>query len=381
MALRPPLPRAAASPGCSLLRLALVAVALVAMLLPPSLAATEAGRRMALVVGNDAYAAITPLDNAGNDARSMAGELRGLGFQVSEHFNIGYTAMVEAVDRFVTGLAPGDDVVVFFSGHGVQIPRIGSYLLPTDVSVGNVARLERTAYSLEFLASQLTAALPRFNLIVVDACRDNPFMSKSVGSGFSGVEPARGQMIVFSASKNQPALDRLGSSDRSLNGVFTRELLRVMKRPELSIQEVMLQVQDRVETLAQSIGREQRPAIYSEVRGRFFLHAQAAPSPVRSEAPDPEAEAWAAIKNSRAIEDFEDYLRTFPNGRYATAARANIRRLRDEAARRPPEPPAPRAVPAASAPSSAAAAGAPPGRPPAPAEPAPRRGDFVPPAN
>lgn len=348
----------------------------------------EPNRRMALVVGNDAYSAITALDNAGNDARSMAAELRGLGFQVTDHYNIGYTAMVEAVDRFVTGLVPGDDVVVFFSGHGVQIPRIGSYLLPTDVSVGNVARLERTAYSLDFLATQVTAALPRFNLIVVDACRDNPFMSKAVGSGFSGVEPARGQMIVFSSSKNQTALDKLGSGDRNPNGVFTRELIRVMKRPDLSIQEVMLQVQERVEKLAQSVGKEQRPAIYSEARGRFYLHPQVAAADTRNDAPDPDTEAWAAIKNSRASEDFEDYLRTFPNGRYVTAARANIRRLKDEASRRPPEAPAPRAT-AASAPvrasdaangKSAAAASAPKDTK-ATAPESPRRGDFVPPSN
>jgi hypothetical protein len=337
----------------------------------------SSARRMALVIGNDDYLSIARLDNARNDARSVAAELAKLDFAVSQHQDLRYTSMVDEIDRFVSGLKPGDDVVFFYAGHGVQIPRVGGFLLPVDVSVGSSGRLERTAYSIEQLSAQISEAGTRFSLLLIDACRDNPFLGRSASTGFAAVEPARGQMVVFSSSKNQVAVDRLSRDDPIRNSVFTRELLRVMRRHELSIQEAMLDLQSRVERLAMSAGREQRPAIYSEVRGRFYLHPNGPQlAAVAGSVRDPDAEAWDVVRDSERIADFEDYLRQFPTGRYHVPARAHIRRLQQAARER-------ESLAASSrAPTSPASTSQAIGQPSAPApDPDRRNGPFVPPAN
>ena len=342
--------------------------------LPRTIGSTHLGRRRrALVIGNDNYLSISTLDNARNDARSVATALATLEFEVSSHTDLSYTAMVNAVDTFVDGLGTNDDVVVFYAGHGVQVQRVGNFLLPIDVSVGNANRLERTAYSLDQLTAQLGDSNARFTLVIVDACRDNPFLGRSASTGFASVEAAKGQMVVFSSSKNQTALDRLSRTDPNRNSVFTRELLKVLQQPELSIGEAMQVLQERVERLAASVGKEQRPAIYSEVRGRYFLHPQGSSVAAASgRSPDPEMELWNAIRHSEMVADFEDYLRLYPTGRFTSPARSHIRRLTaaPTAAIRP--------APAASLPASGGARGS---LSPSATEVPARKGHFVPPTN
>jgi hypothetical protein len=329
-------------------------------------------RRRALVIGNDNYVSISRLSNARNDAHSVAAELVALEFEVNNHVDLSYTSMVDAVDTFVDGLGPNDDVVVFYAGHGVQVPRVGNFLLPVDVSVGNANRLERTAYSLDQLTAQLGDANARFTLVIVDACRDNPFLGRSASTGFAGVEAAKGQMVVFSSSKNQTALDRLSRTDSNRNSVFTRELLKVLRQPELSIGEAMQVLQERVERLAASVGKEQRPAIYSEVRGRYYLHPQGSAAAAASGATlDPELELWNAIRHSEVAADFEEYLRLYPTGKFASSAKSHVRRL--SVAQRAPMHPSPSA--------STPASGGTRGSPDKDAELPARKGHFVPPAN
>jgi hypothetical protein len=165
--------------------------------------------------------------------------------------------------------------VVFYAGHGVQIKN-GSYLLPTDIEVNSESEVEKTAYDLLTLTEKLAEAKPAFSLVIVDACRDNPLKSKgrSIGNarGLSAIEAPKGQMIVYSASRGQQALDRLLEKDPNPNSVFTRELITRMKVPGLKIEDLMRDVQNSVEELAKSVRHEQRPAIYNESRGNFYFY-------------------------------------------------------------------------------------------------------------
>ena len=232
-------------------------------------------KRVALVIGNDNYLTVNKLQKAGNDANAMARELRNAGFAVQLHQNLNYRATVRAVESFTQGIQGGDEVVVFYAGHGVQIKN-GSYLLPTDIEVNSESEVEKTAYDLLTLTEKLAEAKPAFSLVIVDACRDNPLKSKgrSIGNarGLSAIEAPKGQMIVYSASRGQQALDRLLEKDPNPNSVFTRELITRMKVPGLKIEDLMRDVQNSVEELAKSVRHEQRPAIYNESRGNFYFY-------------------------------------------------------------------------------------------------------------
>jgi uncharacterized caspase-like protein len=232
-------------------------------------------KRVALVIGNDNYIAVSKLQKAGNDANAMARELKNAGFAVQLHQNLNYRATVRAVESFAQGIQGGDEVVVFYAGHGVQIKN-GSYLLPTDIEVKSESEVEKTAYDLLTLTEKLAEAKPAFSLVIIDACRDNPLKSKgrSIGNarGLSAIEAPKGQMIVYSASRGQQALDRLLEKDPNPNSVFTRELLARMKNPGMKIEDLMRDVQNSVEELAKSVKHEQRPAIYNESRGNFYFY-------------------------------------------------------------------------------------------------------------
>ena len=232
-------------------------------------------KRVALVIGNDNYIAVSKLQKAGNDANAMARELKNAGFAVQLHQNLNYRATVRAVESFTQGIQGGDEVVVFYAGHGVQIKN-GSYLLPTDIEVNSESEVEKTAYDLLTLTEKLAEAKPAFSLVIIDACRDNPLKSKgrSIGNarGLSAIEAPKGQMIVYSASRGQQALDRLLEKDPNPNSVFTRELLARMKNPGMKIEDLMRDVQNSVEELAKSVRHEQRPAIYNESRGNFYFY-------------------------------------------------------------------------------------------------------------
>jgi len=289
-------------------------------------------KRIALVMGNDNYTSVSKLQKAGNDATAMARELKNAGFTVQLHKDLNYRGMVRAVEAFTNNITGGDEVVVFFAGHGVQI-RNGSYLLPTDIEANSESEVEKTAYELLALTDKISEAKPAFSLVMVDACRDNPLKSKgrNIGNarGLSAIEPPKGQIVVYSASRGQQALDRLSDKDPNPNGVFTREFITQMKKPGVRIEDIMRSVQDSVETLAKSVSHEQRPAVYNEARGNFYFFGptavQVAP-PVAAELNTSQREDgfWSDAKAAGNKEAYEAYLESYPAGRYVNLAKAGI---------------------------------------------------------
>jgi formylglycine-generating enzyme required for sulfatase activity len=288
-------------------------------------------KRVALVMGNDNYTSVSKLQKAGNDATAMARELKNAGFTVQLHRDLNYRGMVRAVEAFTNNITGGDEVVVFFAGHGVQI-RNGSYLLPTDIEANSESEVEKTAYELLALTDKISEAKPAFSLVMVDACRDNPLKSKgrSIGNarGLSAIEPPKGQMVVYSASRGQQALDRLSDKDPNPNGVFTREFITQMQKPGVRIEDIMRSVQDSVETLARSVSHEQRPAVYNEARGNFYFFGpttvQVAPAQQKPDTNAIELALWESVKNATTAIEIQAYLNRFPNGFFAEVARVRI---------------------------------------------------------
>jgi hypothetical protein len=288
-------------------------------------------KRIALVMGNDNYTSVSKLQKAGNDATAMARELKAAGFTVQLHRDLNYLGMVKAVETFTNGITGGDEVVVFFAGHGVQIKN-GSYLLPTDIEANSESQVEKTAYELLALTDKISEAKPAFSLVMVDACRDNPLRSKgrNIGNarGLSAIEPPKGQMVVYSASRGQQALDRLSDKDPNPNGVFTREFITQMKKPGVRIEDIMRSVQDSVETLAKSVSHEQRPAVYNEARGNFYFFGpttvQVTPAQQKPDTNAIELALWESVKNATTAVEIQAYLNRFPNGFFAEVARVRI---------------------------------------------------------
>lgn len=289
-------------------------------------------KRIALVMGNDNYTSVSKLQKAGNDATAIARELKAAGFTVQLHRDLNYRGMVKAVEAFANSITGGDEVVVYFAGHGVQIKN-GSYLLPTDIEANSEKEVEKTAYELLALTDMISEAKPAFSLVMIDACRDNPLKAggRSVGNlrGLSALEPPKGQIVVYSASRGQQALDRLNPQDSNPNGVFTREFITSMKKPGVKIEDLMREVQDSVESLAKSVNHEQRPAVYNEARGNFHFFApitvQAAPlPPAKPDSSAFELAMWDGVKNATTVAEVQAYLNRFPNGFFSELARARI---------------------------------------------------------
>lgn len=246
------------------------------------LACTESAlaARLALVVGLDNYQSVTRLRNARADAESIGEALRRSGWRVEVQLDRTLKQLQGDLRAFRQRVSGGDEVVFFFSGHGVQIGGV-NYLLPIDVTAESEEQVRDDAVSLAQVLGDFRERKPRFTLVILDACRDNPFVNagRSIGGrGLAGVTGASGQMIIYAAGDGQRALDRLGNDDQSRNGLFTRVFLREMAKPGASIRDVLFRVRDEVATLAESVRHEQVPAVYDQVRGNYYFAPWERPS-------------------------------------------------------------------------------------------------------
>lgn len=292
--------------------------------------------RRALVIGNDAYAHVDPLKNAAADAKAMAKALEGAGFKVEAPvLNADRGRLFDAISRFSEGLGQNDEAVVFYAGHAVELKGV-NYLLPVDIRNDNERSVTFNAVPLNYLLSSVADQRPKFSLIVIDACRDNPFKGDGRNLNSRGLVPAgaaaAGQMVIYSASEGQKALDRLGPDDKSPNGVFTRVFVKAIETPGIPVHEAMRRVKTEVKRLADSVQHRQLPAIYDATEGEFYFKGSAGSGTATAKdlAPrrDEDAEAYEAADAADTIEALDHYLEAFPKGRYASAARIRLAALR-----------------------------------------------------
>ena len=255
----------------------------------------HAAKRIALVIGNNAYSEVSKLEKATGDARAISTTLQGLGFDVITLLDANRQRMARALVDFETRVSPGDTALFFFAGHGVALDG-GNYLMPTDVP--NVSEGQRNLLRTEgFLADDITERLRErgaaTTVMVLDACRNNPFKAgpgRSIGQsrGLSRMDTRSGMFVMFSAGAGQEALDRLGPDDVHPNSVFTRLFIDLVKRPDLDLIDVAKELQVEVPKLAQSVGHEQLPAYYDQIPGRIFLaRADGAAPPAKPVTPPP----------------------------------------------------------------------------------------------
>jgi hypothetical protein len=232
-------------------------------------------KKMALVIGNNKYKTISSLMNAVDDARSVADALGRFGYTVTLKMDQNEKEMKTALRVFKNQVNPGDEVVFFYAGHGVQLG-LSNFLLPIDVGADGEDQVKDEGIALQRFLDDMNERKAKFTLAILDACRDNPFKTagRNLGGGVRGLAPtsaATGQMIIFSAGSGQQALDKVGNSDKSKNGLFTRILIKEMQNSNQTIDRLIKNVRKEVAEIARSIGHEQVPAIYDQALGDFYF--------------------------------------------------------------------------------------------------------------
>lgn len=206
--------------------------------------------RVALVIGNAAYVHIPALGNSSNDARSMATVLRKLGFQVVEVVDGSKAQMDKAVEN-LQDLLKGKQAVamLYYAGHGLQLDW-HNYMVPVDVKLTQAADVPKQTIDIETVISSFKKATTRMNIIVLDACRDNPFAGKVSGKGLAQLDAPVGTFLAFATAPGNVAED--GDAD-SGNGLFTQYLLKELQKPA-RIEDVFKRV--RLQVRQKSQGRQ-----------------------------------------------------------------------------------------------------------------------------
>lgn len=245
-----------------------------AALTPQASGAAPSGRRIALVIGNGAYQSVHQLPNPPRDARLIADTLRGLGFQsVTLASDLTRDKFFEALHSFETEAEKADWAVVYYAGHGFEIGGV-NYLVPVDARLAADKDAETEAVALEQVLAAAGAAR-KLRLVILDACRDNPFAPamkqtlalKLVDKGFSNIEPGAGMMVVYAAKHGATALDGDGG-----NSPFAAALAKDIKEPKVEVRKLFDIVRDDVWSATKHL---QQPFTYGSPPGRedFFFVA------------------------------------------------------------------------------------------------------------
>jgi hypothetical protein len=328
-----------------LLRLALTWLCL-AWLAVPALAAT----RVALVIGNSAYRHVSPLDHPKNDARLIAETLRGLGFSLvggGAQLDLDATAMRRSVQDFGAMVQGADVALVYYAGHGVAV-RGSNYLVPVDANPTREADVDLQMLDANAILRQMEDAGTRLNLVILDACRNNPFGGRGLRDATGGLAQMRapeGTLISFATQPESVAQD--GTDGHS---PFTKALAEVITRPGVGIFETFNDVGLEVK---RATGGTQQPWVSSSpVDGEFYFAGRSSMSPAAASSvpapapPDPAEHTWSVIQGTTSIAILEDFVRQFGSSPYGSMARARIEELKRAqlAVASPPPPPPPAAV-------------------------------------
>jgi hypothetical protein len=231
-------------------------------------------KRVALVIGNSAYA-VAPLKNPVNDARDMAQSLSALGFEVLHKENLSQNGMKRAIREFGTKIRNGGVGLFYYAGHGVQVKGV-NYLIPVDSKVESEEEIEYEAVDAGFVLAQMESAGNTTNIMILDACRNNPFARnfRSASRGLAQMDAPGGTLIAYATAPGSVASD-----GNARNGIYTQELLKFMRTPNLSIEEVFKRVRISVRDLTQS---RQRPWESSSLIGDFYFARMITPESINS---------------------------------------------------------------------------------------------------
>jgi uncharacterized caspase-like protein len=328
-----------------------------ALLIWPAFAAAPEDKRVALVIGNSDYQNAPKLDNAAFDARAVADAFRRLGFKVVDGYDLSIAAMRAKVSEFSADLPGAKSAVIYYAGHGISVDE-ENYLIPTDIMLKSPTDLDLGAISVSLLLRQMKRE-DHVNVVVLDACRGNPFAADLARNktraiiaerGLSRIDDdlARGTLIAFASDPKSTALD----GPPGQHSPFTEAFLNHVFDAGASIDTVMSRVRTEV---WEKTHHNQLPWVNTSLIGDYTLNrgicigtAAECPTlqePARDGAAGAEVAAlpavappdrqtledllWESAQHSNLRADYQAYLDAFPNGVFAQMAKNRIASLEE----------------------------------------------------
>ena len=287
--------------------------------------------RVALVIGNAAYAS-APLLNPANDAKAMGDALRGMGFTVIESRDASKAQMVQAIAQARDALKGKSGVgMLYYAGHGLQLDW-HNYMVPVDARLAAAADVPNQAVDLQLVVDAFKAAGNRLNIVVLDACRDNPFEASASGKGLAPLDAPPGTFLAYATAPGNVAED---GDAKSGNGLYTQYLVRELKGAGARIEDVFKRV--RLQVRKHSQGR-QVPWESTSLEDDFYFDPKAARTLERSKetAFEREKTDWDRVKDSSRADDIYAFLQSYPNGLISEQAQFRLDQLQKIAVRTQP---------------------------------------------
>jgi hypothetical protein len=300
------------------------AALLAALLLAPWLAAAErktvpsSAPRLALVIGNADYANLGRLANPAQDAQLMAEKLKALGFDVTEKRDRGLKEMSDDVEQFSRKIAErGKDTVavLYYAGHGLESDGV-NYLVPVNAEIRRRSDVAPQSLSVERIADRLASAGNGLNILILDACRNNPFPESVAPRGVTGLVPMGAVLGVFIASATGSGKTALDGDDG--HSPYTRALAEAITSPGEKLEDIFKTVRRQVRLATRDL---QIPWESTSVELDFYFVPPAPP-------PSPAAQLLAAAKETSNAALFDLLLERFPDSPEAAEAGEAVAKLR-----------------------------------------------------
>lgn len=279
---------------------------------------TVTEERIALVIGNAAYR-VDPLDNPVNDARLIANALRQSGFRVALHENLDRLGLIDAMRSFGAQLGENTIAVLYYAGHGLQL-RDRNYLIPVDAEIRGEDEIPIVGLDLGFILGRMSTARSRINIVILDACRNNPFSGKSgpKAQGLAQMDAPVGTLLAYATAPGKLAADGSGA-----NSLYASHLAQHLLTPGLPVEHVFKRVREGV---VRDTKEFQVPWESSSLQGEFAFipgvaTAQETPADVEAAG---ELAFWNSIQASTRADEYRAYLRQYPQGRFAALAQTRL---------------------------------------------------------
>jgi uncharacterized caspase-like protein len=277
------------------------------------------GKRVALVIGNSNYVRSGQiLKNPANDAKDIAGQLQKIGFEVIVLLDADRTRMAAAVEDFTSRIAGAEAALFYYAGHGIQYAN-RNWLIPIDVEVKSNTQPKLSLLALDEIQDGIADQKVGTTILVLDACRDNPFAVRvgtraAAAAGLAAVKGGNDTYIAFSTEPGNVAVDGAGR-----NSPFAEALLKAIPKAGQSLHKAMLAVKQEVR---KATGGTQTPWTQDNLPADFyFVSLNAEPAVVESEEQD-----WALVKDSNNSGMLQSFLSKYPNGKNSLAAQMALNR-------------------------------------------------------